>query len=271
MPLRRKASLEIDVLEHGAGPALLLLHSAGTGSAQWRSLIAELAADFRCLAPNQRGYGRSLGWLAGRPSECRAELELIEAVLPDCGRPVHVIGHSMGAWLALHLARRAPALFDSLVLIEPVALGLLHERGEGAALAEVGAMIEEVLASFAGADVSAALERFTDYWYGSGAWDRLPTAQRLPVFARASKMQSDLRMMWADRAGTDDYRAIALPTLILRAEHTSFAARRMSAILAETMVASRLAIIPAAGHMAPATHAASVAALIRAHVAGLTQ
>src|SRR5581483_8285910 len=95
--------------------------------------------------------------------------------------PVHLVGHSMGALLALELARRDPARYATLALIEPVVLGALRAPGEEAPLAEVGAMIEDVLAAFARGDVAAAIGRFTDYWYGAGAWAAIPLAQRMPI------------------------------------------------------------------------------------------
>lgn len=254
MPLLHyKHGLALDVIDMGQGPAVLLVHSAGLGATQWRGVIRGLAGSFRCLAPNLRGYGRSAPWPAERPAEIEAELELLEAAIAHAAPPLHLVGHSMGAWLALELARRDGARFASLALIEPVALGTLRAPGEEAALAEVGAMIADVLAAFARGNVATAMERFTDYWYGAGAWALIPLAQRLPIFARAGKMRSDVEAVWADRTPAAAFAGIALPTLVLSAERTTPAALRMAEILAAALPCARREILAGAGHMAPLT------------------
>jgi pimeloyl-ACP methyl ester carboxylesterase len=255
--------LAADVIDIGQGPPLLLIHSAGLGAAQWRVLARRLAGEYRCLAPNLRGYGRSSPWPEGRPAAIAAEIALLEAVAAPLAAPLRLVGHSMGAWLALELARRDPARYAALALIEPVVLGTLRAPGEEAPLAEVCAMIEDVLAAFARADVAAAMERFTDYWYGAGAWAGIPLAQRLPIFARAPKMRADVEAVWADRTPVTAFAGIALPTLVLSAERTSPAARRLAALLAGAIPAARRAIVAGAGPMAPVTHAAAQAAMLK--------
>src|SRR5688572_30743417 len=123
MLLSYDKQLTADVVDIGQGPPLLLIHSAGMGAAQWRVLGRALMGAHRAVAPNLRGYGRSSPWPEGRPAEIAAELELLEAVAATLGAPLHVVGHSMGAWLALELARRQPRRYASLALIEPVVLG----------------------------------------------------------------------------------------------------------------------------------------------------
>src|SRR3990170_3576342 len=95
--------LAADVIDIGQGPPLLLIHSAGLGAAQWRVLARRLAGEYRCLAPNLRGYGRSSPWPEGRPAAIAAEIALLEAVAAPLAAPLRLVGHSMGAWLALEL------------------------------------------------------------------------------------------------------------------------------------------------------------------------
>ncbi len=263
MLLRYESDLAADVIDIGQGRPVLLVHSAGMGAAQWRALVKLLADDHRCLAPNLRGYGRSTPWPNGRPAEISAELALLETVADAAGAPLALVGHSMGAWLALELARRRPRQYDSLVLIEPVVLGALRAPGEEAPLAEVGAMIEDVLAAFARGDAAAAMERFTDYWYGAGAWAAIPLAQRLPIFARAGKMRADVEAVWADRTPVASFAPVAQPALVLSAERTTPAARRMAALVAATLPNARRAVIAGAGHMAPQSHPAPLAEMLK--------
>ena len=269
MLLNYDTGLTAEVIDFGQGRPLLLIHSAGMGAAQWRVLTKVLGGEYRCLAPNLRGYGRSSPWPSGRPAEISAEIALLEAVADAAVAPLALIGHSMGAWLALELARRRPRHYGSLALIEPVVLGALRVHGEEAPLAEVGAMIEGVLAAFARGDTTAAMERFTDYWYGAGAWAAIPLAQRLPIFARAGKMRADVEAVWADRTPVSAFAGVAQPALVLSAERTTPAARRMAALLAATLPNARRAVVPGAGHMAPQSHAITLAEMLKEFWEGL--
>lgn len=268
MPLLESRGLTIDCLDRGQGRPVVFLHSAGMGAAQWRPLLNHLADHFRCLAPNQRGYARSAPWPARAPADIAAECALVEALLDTVEGAVDLVGHSMGAWLALELATRQPARVGRLALIEPVVLGALRSERETAAIAEVGAMIEAVLAFFDAGDVGAAMERFTDYWYGAGAWAALPLAQRLPIFAKAEKMESDVRAVWADATPLARWRALATPALVISAERTTPAARRMAELLAGALPGARRETLDGAGHMAPVTHAAALAPRLTAFLAG---
>ena len=255
--------LALDIIDIGQGPPVFLVHSAGMGAAQWRALMREMGADFRCLAPNLRGYGRSAPWPEGEPASLAAEIELLEAALARFEGKFELVGHSMGAWLALEIALRHSARIATLALIEPVVLGTLRAPGEEAAFAEVKTMIDDVLAAFARGSTAAATERFTDYWYGPGAWAKIPLAQRLPIFARAGKMRADVAAVSDDRTAAARYAALDLPALVLSAERTTPAARRMAEIVAGALPQARLEILAGAGHMAPVTDAAAVAARLR--------
>lgn len=261
-----RCGLRSHFLERGQGPLVVLLHSAGLGAGQWRALMGALEGRFRLVAPNMLGYGRSSPWPDDQDMALAAELDLLDVLLDvrlgDVGGDIHLVGHSLGAWLAMGACRRHPGRFASLTLIEPVALGLLHTGDEAAARDEVGAMIDDFLQYHAAGNTAAAMERFTDYWYGAGAWASLPAAQRLPIFARAAKMAADVRGAWADRTPVEAYAAAIERALILNAERTSFAARRMAALLAAAIPGARVRQIGGAGHLAPATHAADVAAIL---------
>jgi len=252
--------LALDLIDIGQGPAVFLVHSAGMGAAQWRAITRRMSGARRCLAPNLRGYGRSAPWPAGEPSSLAAEIDLLEAALAEFDGPFDLVGHSMGAWLALELALKHAPRIGTLTLIEPVVLGVLRAPEEADAFGEVKAMIEDVLAAFARGSTAAATERFTDYWYGAGAWAKIPLAQRLPIFARAEKMRADVAAVAEDRTQPSRYAGVSIPALVLSAERTTPAARRMAAILAGVLPRARFEILPGAGHMAPITDADAVAA-----------
>jgi pimeloyl-ACP methyl ester carboxylesterase len=123
-PLLR--SLRLRGLEHaltewpgreGAEP-LLLLHGFADAGATFQFLVDELDADHRLLALDWRGFGRSQ-WPADGYwfPDYYADLEaFLDAVLPD--RPATLIGHSMGANIALSYAGLRPARVARVVALE---------------------------------------------------------------------------------------------------------------------------------------------------------
>jgi pimeloyl-ACP methyl ester carboxylesterase len=82
----------------GSGPPLVFLHGHGYSRHSWSNVIERLGGSFRCLAPDQRGYGDS----AGNPDATWDELATdVDAwVRLAGGRPI-LVGHSWGGKIAL--------------------------------------------------------------------------------------------------------------------------------------------------------------------------
>ncbi len=99
----------------GDEPVVLLVHGAGMDSTVWQLQTRYLAyRGFRAVAVDLPGHGHSEGtpkasveamadWLA----------RFVEAAGLDS---VHVVGHSMGTFIALELASRYPEVVDSITL-----------------------------------------------------------------------------------------------------------------------------------------------------------
>ena len=121
----------------GAGEPLLLLHGMGSSSRDFAAVIGPLAERFDVLDVDLPGVGRSPA-LDERPTVA-AVTDAVERTLDDQGvGPVHVLGNSLGARVALELAVRGRA--RSVVAIAPSGLNVLSERvvqGGGMSLARV--------------------------------------------------------------------------------------------------------------------------------------
>ncbi|NEK56603.1 alpha/beta hydrolase [Geodermatophilus sabuli] len=102
-------------------PPVVLLHGDGATATAWAGVAGELAGRFHVLAPDQPGNpGRSE---SSRPFRRTADLtawlaELLAAL--DTG-PVHLVGHSAGAHLALRAVLDHEGLAASLGLLDPTA------------------------------------------------------------------------------------------------------------------------------------------------------
>ena len=110
--MRLASTQRLYVEEHGEGQSLLLIEGLGQSMWAWREQVAVFASRYRTIAFDTRGTGRS-----PVPDEPYGIDELAEdaAEILD-GRSAHVVGLSMGGYVALTLALAQPGLVRSLVL-----------------------------------------------------------------------------------------------------------------------------------------------------------
>jgi len=109
----------------GKGEPLVLLHGLGTTADDFVAVHAQLAAEYEVLTVDLPGHGQSPS-LRTRPT-VSALTDAVGADLDALGQPrVHLLGNSLGARIALELARRRRAL--SVVAISPSGLNLPLER-----------------------------------------------------------------------------------------------------------------------------------------------
>jgi len=259
-------AIDVHAEELGEGDPVVMIHSSGMSSRQWRHLARVLSTSHRAVIPDLLGYGGTRGWTAGETFDIAEDVEVVLAVVHALDRPVHLVGHSYGGMLALAVARALDAdRVSSIAVYEPVAWG--------AAFDDPGGVVRDDLARFG--DEFFSLEqggsddwyrRFVDYWNGVGAWDAMPQAQRDAFLAVGRKVFLEVRALCFDRTPAAAYRGIATPTVILRGERSPAAERRVCEVLAEAIPNATLETIAGAGHMGPLSHAEAVSARIASHV-----
>lgn len=110
-----RTTLPEDPPEPGDGPSVLCLHDAGLQSSVWKDLFASLGPTSAALAFDLPGHGRS-GSLDALPS-IPAMTETARWVAAECRaeRPL-LVGHGMGALVALEWARSSPDTLRGVVL-----------------------------------------------------------------------------------------------------------------------------------------------------------
>ncbi len=105
----------------GDGPPVVFLHGFLSTAGVWDPVIDRLGQDFRCVAVDLPGFGRSAKGVNvptgvwGRAEWLR---DLLDALRLDA---VTLVGASMGGQTALAFASRYPARVRNLVLIAPFA------------------------------------------------------------------------------------------------------------------------------------------------------
>src|SRR2546428_5482640 len=121
--------LTVHMLEAGyetpGRPAVLLLHGFPELAYSWRKVMPVLAAaGYHVIAPDQRGYGRTIGWDDSYDADADAfrilnmTRDAIELVYALCYRSVAMVaGHDAGAPVASWSGLIRAALFRSLPIL----------------------------------------------------------------------------------------------------------------------------------------------------------
>lgn len=113
----RGATLHVRRVVDPPAPPVLLLHGLGVGGSVWQAFARRLLPHLAAIAPDLRGHGQSDAPADGyTPADYANDLtDLIAAER----QPVPIIGHSLGALVALNLASREPAAVPWVVLLDP--------------------------------------------------------------------------------------------------------------------------------------------------------
>lgn len=241
---------------------VLLVHSGGFTSRQWRKLAESLAPRHRVLAPDLIGYGATAPWPIGKPFHFRQDVDFLESLLDG---PTHLVGHSYGGFLALQLALRRPDLVRSIAAYEPVAFGILDDVEDADARSALDLVRQTWEPDASGAD-EAWLSGFVDWWNGDGAWARLAEETRASMRAVGWKVFQEVITLAADRTDRATYATISVPTLILGGENTPLAERRVVEKLGAALPHATARFFPGVGHMGPISHASLINEAIVAHI-----
>jgi pimeloyl-ACP methyl ester carboxylesterase len=253
-------------------PTVVLLHASGSSSRQWDALAGLLQATFDVHAIDLHGHGRQPPWRGRRTMLLDDEVAPALPLMRRAGG-AHLVGHSYGGAVALHLAATQPALVRSVAVYEPALFGLLAEREpRGAASWEVRSVAAGLRVRLQAGQAHAAAEAFIDYWSGEGSFARLGTRQRAPIVQRMPCVLQHFDALDAQPTPAARLAALAMPLLCLTGSDTTAASRRIDKLLRALLPQARHELLPDLGHMGPVTHAGSVNArwlhFLRGQVSG---
>jgi pimeloyl-ACP methyl ester carboxylesterase len=227
----------------GEGTPVALIHGFTLDTRMWDDQFLPLAAHYRVVRYDARGFGRS-DLPTGEPYSPHDDLR---ALLEHLGLgPAAITGLSMGGGIAADFAIAHPDATRALVLLDAALGGHRFSPGWGAASKPIWAAAREE-------GVAAAKERWL-------AHDLFAPAHEQPaVAARLATIVGDYSgWHWLNRDTARGVEppalarpnAITAPTLAIIGERDVPDFHAMAATLKEGLPNARLVTIPGVGHMA---------------------
>lgn len=253
----------------GAQSCVVALHCSFGSGRQWAKLAAELGAGARLIAPDLIGYGNH-ACTFDLPMTLAQEVACLRGTLDEASGPIHLVGHSYGGAIAFRIAAD-PAYehrIRSLTLIEPVLPTLLRESGPDRRLYDRFAeLAAELRQDIQGDAVLEAIDKFSEFWCGSGPREELPPAARIRMIERAERLTFDFASAFAEENVTVAAASLRIPVLLFSGGQSPNLTQRIVRRLAAVMDGADMRHLPDAGHMLAMTHAGIINPVISAHIA----
>lgn len=226
----------------------LALHCMMGSAAYWGPVAERLGRRVDLRGFDMPGHGRSGPWVEqpGGP-DFHTAVTRIAASFID--RPLDLIGHSLGATVALRIAVAAPDAIRSLTLIEPV----LFAAAPDAAQASRDRILADLLAQ-GRADDAARL--FIDVW-GAMPFDDLPPPTRAAMVRQIAFVAATDETLSRDGANIlheGGLESIDAPVMIVLGQRSPPVVHGIAQALAQRLPDVGRAVVPGAGHMLPLTH-----------------
>jgi pimeloyl-ACP methyl ester carboxylesterase len=244
MPKAKVGDIQLYYEEHGQGEPLLLIMGLGASTLSWSEQIPTFSREFRVIAFDSRGAGRSDKPAVRYTIALFADdtAGLMDALGVDSA---HVYGQSMGGFIAQEVALRHPQRVRTLVLASTSCGGHHAVAASPENLAGIGMM--NVLTPREAAEKGLPL-LYSDEFIASHH-DALierslrESELRTPPDAFARQVQAAIRHNTFDRLPD-----IRCPTLVITGSNDKVVPEDNSRILAERIPGAELAVLPGAGH-----------------------
>jgi pimeloyl-ACP methyl ester carboxylesterase len=225
----------------GAGPAVVLVHGSNLDSRSWTRVAGALTPGHRVVLVDLRFHGKSRD--DGGPFSFEGDLEEVLDALKI--ERAAIVGHSLGATVAIDFALARPNRVDRLVLIGPAVSGKMPSRMapgfEGVAAALKAGNLEQA------GDALAAMPVMTLY--------RRP--ERQPEVA--AMVRANVRLFAVDRSRARPLGApavnrlgeITVPVLVLVGDKDPTEAADAARAIVDGARQARQTMLAGCGHLVP--------------------
>jgi pimeloyl-ACP methyl ester carboxylesterase len=246
--------------EEGSGPPLVLVHGSPGDSRSWGRVVPQLKDRFRVLSVDLPGYGSS-DRVPDAPAGRAALMGAAVARLIDACGPVVLAGHSYGGLVAVQAALQVRAgSVSRLIVLEPMlmrGLELVDDATRGPVQAHFDDYVRRVDGGEAG-----AVRYMIDYWFGEGAYARMPEQVRGYLDANAPRNVLDVRSSFGDTMTREQFASLLMPVLMVYGDRSPEVVPAMGRALLKLVPRARLEVIAGGNHGMLDAHPQAVAGLI---------
>lgn len=247
----------------GDGAVVLFVPGSFSTPAAWRPMMKLLPSDYRCVSTSLLGYGETTETRSAADFDMSHETRVIGAVAAAIGKPVHLVGHSLGGTVALASVLAGAVEVRSIATFEANPLDLLRAAGRDGLSADSRRISDAYESAVAAGEVDAP-KRIIDFWGGDGAYDSLPDAVQAYCRQTAQANVLDWYMCFGFNAAPEAYAALDVPVLLVRGAHTNEVIATITDQLAAALPTARTEIVEDAGHFLISSHPQDCAALLTA-------
>ncbi|GAA4431010.1 hypothetical protein GCM10023188_18150 [Pontibacter saemangeumensis] len=273
---------QLHYIEKGTGNFIVFVHGSASDYRTWEKQQQEFSNYYHTVAYSRRYHWPNQRIAAGEDYSMAGHVGDLEDLLAKLGsKPVHLVGHSYGAFVCLLLAAKSPQLVRTLVLAEPPAitlfvsnspkptelLRLLFSRPKTAlALIKFGATgIGPATAAVKAGKLEAAMEIFGKATLGTQAFVHLSEARREQV--RANLIKAEFLGSGFPPLDLSEIRRIVVPVLLVAGEKSPRMFHYLLDRLSELLAHAERITVPGASHILhednPAFYNAAVHAFLR--------
>lgn len=270
MPIARINGVKLFYERTGRGERVLLVHGSWGDHDSWQRLVPLLAARHEVVTLDRRGHSASER--PPGPGRLDDDVDDVAGLIAHLGgEPVHVVGNSLGASIALRLAASRPDLLLSATGHEPPLFSLLEDgpSGRGSDLEALTSTVDAVLALIDNGAHEEAARLFVDeIAFGSGAWENLPAPVRKTFVDNAPTFLDEQRDPGWSSLDLAQLARSSVPLQLTYGGQTRAVFRGVVAAIAERATGIRVVEVPGAGHVPHVTHPDAVARSLLAFLAG---
>ena len=263
------SSVVIESYRAGDGAErVLLIHGSGSTSKPFLrlgELIVEAYQDCEVIAVSLAGYGsQAIDMTAPTIEQHMSVIQhvMTEAVGESGHSKWHLVGHSLGGFIALQTALKMPEPIASLSLIEPIAFGVLDAEEDREAIEEDRSVIRKFAS---GLEDGSGVGHFIEAWNQS-PWDEMPQFVRDILVSQAAQIYAEVVAGSNDKTPLSAYETLPMPILLLGGQKTLLPARRIVERLAGLDQVLGVCWIENAAHMEVVQRPDAFAPAIAAHI-----
>lgn len=265
MVVVRRGIVEVDMDRVGAGPPVVLIGGIAR-QRLWSGLAEALADRYRVLMLDVHGQGATPAWTGEHRMTLAGQARLVHAVTAGSTERLALVGHSLGAAVALRAAVELDERVAAVVAFEPTAFALLATPGREESWAAVRAERDRLRARLAAGEREEAVRGSSDFWLGPGSWDRFTPEERAPIEDGIEHRLAEWDAVTDPGLTLADLATGPAPTMLVSDPETLRPLREVTEVLAEARPGWTRVDLPGAGHWAPLTRPDLVHPLVRGYL-----